>query len=179
MRLLKKILFGLAIIIAIPLIAAIFIKKKYVVEKTIIINRNSKEVFDYIKLLKNQDEYSKWSQLDPKMKKSYKGVDGKVGFISHWESNHEEVGVGEQEIKKIDEGKRIDFELRFLIPFEATEPAFMTTEIISKNKTKVTWGFSGHIEYPMNIMFLFVDFEKMIGEDLTIGLFNLKNKLEN
>ena len=86
--------------------------------------------------------------------------------------------MGEQEIIKITEGKRIDFKLRFFKPFEATEPAFMTTDSISDNQTKVTWGFNGKMNYSMNIMFLFMDFEQMIGDDLQLGLTNLKTELE-
>lgn len=178
MRILKKILIVIGILIAIPLIVALFVKKDYAVEKEIVINKPKIEVFDYIKFLKNQDNYSKWNNLDPNMKKTYTGTDGTVGFISHWESDNEEVGWGEQEIKKITEGERIDFELRFIKPFEATEPAFMTTEAISENQTKVKWGFSGHMNYPMNLVMLFMDFEQMIGDDLQTGLTNLKSVLE-
>ena len=96
------------------------------------------------------------------MKKTYSGTDGTVGFVSAWESDNKDVGIGEQEIKKITEGERIDFELRFFEPFESTDPAYMTTESVSENQTKVKWGFNGHMDYPMNIMMLFIDFEKMI-----------------
>ena len=178
MKILKKILIVIAIIIAIPLIIALFVEKDYAVEREITINKSKQEVFDYIKFLKNQDNFSKWSTMDPKMKKTYQGTDGTVGFVSAWESNDENVGVGEQEIKKIAEGERIDFELRFIKPFEATEPAFMSTESVTENQTKVKWGFSGHMNYPMNIMMLFMDFEKMIGDDLQTGLSNLKTVLE-
>ncbi len=175
---LKKILLGIAVIIAIPLITAIFVKKEYVAVREIVINKPKNEVFEYIKYLKNQDEYSKWNNMDPEMKKSHSGTDGTVGFIARWESDMEDVGTGEQEIKKITEGERIDFELRFIKPFEATEPAFMTTESINENQTKVAWGFNGHVAYPMNLIFLFMDFEKMIGDDLEEGLTNLKTILE-
>lgn len=178
MKILKKILIIIAIIIAIPLIIALFVEKDYAVEREITINKSKQEVFDYVKFLKNQDNFSKWSTMDPNMKKTYRGTDGTVGFVSAWESNDENVGVGEQEIKKIAEGERIDFELRFIKPFEATEPAFMSTETVSENQTKVKWGFSGHMNYPMNIMMLFMDFEKMIGDDLQTGLSNLKTVLE-
>ena len=178
MKILKKILIVIAIIIAIPLIIALFVEKDYAVELEITINKSKQEVFDYVKFLKNQDNFSKWSTMDPKMKKTYQGTDGTVGFVSAWESNDENVGVGEQEIKKIAEGERIDFELRFIKPFEATEPAFMSTESVTENQTKVKWGFSGHMNYPMNIMMLFMDFEKMIGDDLQTGLSNLKTVLE-
>jgi hypothetical protein len=39
--------------------------------------------------------------MDPNMKKTYTGTDAEVGFISAWESTDKNVGVGEQEIKKI------------------------------------------------------------------------------
>jgi uncharacterized membrane protein len=178
MRILKKFLIGLAILIAIALIVALFVKKDYAVEREITINKPKQEVFNYIKLLKNQENYSKWATMDPNMKKSYRGTDGTVGFVSAWDSKIDSVGVGEQEIKKIVEGERVDFELRFIKPFEATEPAFMTTEAVSENQTKVKWGFSGHMDYPMNLVMLFMDFEKMIGDDLQTGLNNLKTVLE-
>ncbi|MEO5790231.1 MAG: SRPBCC family protein [Gelidibacter sp.] len=178
MKILKKILIVLVVIIALPLIVALFVKKDYTVQKEIVINKPKQEVFDYIKYLKNQDNYSKWNSIDPYMKKSYSGTDGTVGFVARWESDNDEVGWGEQEIKAINEGERLDFELRFLKPFEATEPAFMTTESIAYNQTKVTWGFNGHMNYPTNIWLLFMDFEKMIGDDLQSGLSKLKIELE-
>ena len=176
---LKKILIIVLVIIAIPLVVALFLPKDYSVEREIIINKPKQEVFEYVKYLKNQDNYSKWASMDPNMKKTYRGADGTVGFVSAWESEKDDVGSGEQEIIKIEEGERIDFELRFIEPFESTSPAFMTTESVAENQTKVTWGFSGHMNYPMNIMMLFMDFEKMIGNDLESGLSNLKSEMEN
>lgn len=178
MKIVKKILLGLVILIAIPFIVALFVAKEYAVEREININKPKTEVFDYIKHLKNQDTYSKWNNIDPNMKKEYRGTDGEVGFVSAWDSDNEDVGAGEQEIKKITEGERIDFELRFLKPFEATEPAYMITEAVSDVETKVKWGFSGKMPYPMNIMMLFMNMEEMIGADLEEGLKNLKVVLE-
>lgn len=178
MKILKKALIVFGVLIAIPLIIALFVKKDYAVEREITINKSNTEVFEYVKHLKNQDNFSKWATMDPNMKKTYSGIDGTVGFVSAWESNNKEVGKGEQEIIKITEGERIDFELRFLEPFQAVEPAFMTTESLAENQTLVMWGFSGHMNYPMNLMFLFMDFETMIGNDLETGLKNLKQLLD-
>ena len=178
MTVLEIVLLVIVLVIALVLIIAAFVKRQFNVEMETTINKPKQEVFNYIKLLRNQDHYSKWATMDPKMEKSYRGTDGTVGFVSAWDSKIDSVGVGEQEIKKIVEGERIDFELRFIKPFEATEPAFMTTEAISENQTKVKWGFSGHMSYPMNLMMLFMDFEKMIGDDLQTGLNNLKSELE-
>ena len=178
MKYLKKILIVIAIIIAIPMILALFTKKEYAVEEEIAINKPKQEVFEYIKYLKNQNEYSKWATMDPEMEKSFRGTDATVGFVSAWKSDNKDVGSGEQEILKIDDGERIDFELRFFEPFESTESAYMTTQSLSDNQTEVKWGFKGHMDYPMNLMLLFMDFEGIIGNDLATGLQNLKRKLE-
>lgn len=178
MKVLKKILIVVGILIAIPLIVVLFVKKDYAVEKEIVINKPKTEIFEYIKLLKNQDNYSKWNMIDPNMKKTYKGTDGTVGFVSAWESKNENVGVGEQEILKITEGERIDMKIRFKIPFEAQDDAYMITEDAGNNQTKVKWGFKGAFSYPMNLMGLFMDMDKKVGGDLETGLQNLKTLLE-
>ncbi|MCL1092334.1 SRPBCC family protein [Shewanella kaireitica] len=176
---LKKFSIAVLILIALPFIIALFVQKEYSVVTNITIDKPVVEVFDYVKYLKNQDNFSVWAQMDPDMVKSYRGTDGTVGFVSRWESQLEDVGVGEQEIMRIDEGKRIDFELRFFSPFESTDPAFMSTEAVGAEQTLVQWGFDGHLEYPMNLMFLFLDFETMIGNDLNQGLEQLKQQLES
>ena len=178
MKILKNILIALVAIVGILLITALFTNKEYAVFREITINKPKTEVFDYIKLLKNQDNYSIWAKMDANMKKEYKGTDGTVGFVASWDSEMKDVGKGEQEIKKITEGERLDFELRFLKPFKATDNAYMTTEATADNQTKVKWGFDGKMNYPMNLMLLFCDMDKMLGKDLATGLQNLKTTLE-
>lgn len=178
MKFLKKLLIVLVSLVALFLISALFIDGKYSVKREIVIDRNSEEVFDYIKYLKNQENYSVWAQMDPDMKRTYSGKDGEVGFVSAWDSDNEEVGKGEQEILKIEQGKRIDFELRFVEPFEAIDNVYFVTESIDDKTTKVIWGFNGEINYPWNIMILFMNFDEMLGPDLEEGLENLKNLME-
>jgi uncharacterized protein YndB with AHSA1/START domain len=174
----KKLSIIIASIIALPFIIALFIKSDYAVERKVTINQPKEEVFNYVKQLKNQDNFSKWASMDPNMKKSYRGIDGTIGFVSAWDSENEEVGKGEQEIISISPNQRIDFELRFLSPFESTSPAYMTTTTLTADKTTISWGFTGNMDYPMNLMFLFMDFEQIIGDDLQTGLNNLKIILE-
>lgn len=122
MNILIIILAIIASLIAIILIAALFIKKEYTIEREVAINKPKQEVFSYIRFLKNQDHYSKWVMTDPAMKKEFKGTDGTVGFVYAWDGN-KKAGKGEQEIMKITEGERIDIEVRFVKPFEATAAA--------------------------------------------------------
>ena len=99
------------------MVIALFIDNEYKVENEILIQQPKAVVFTYVKSLRNQDKFSKWANIDPNIKKTYSGTDRTVGFVSAWESDHPEVGKGEQEIIKIIEGQRIDFEFRFYGPF--------------------------------------------------------------
>jgi len=176
MRVLKKTLVIVIIIVAIPLIIALFVKKEYSVERVLTISKPQQEVFAYVKHLKNQDNYSKWVMLDPAMKKDFKGIDGTQGFIYAWDSQNKKAGKGEQEIKKITEGERIDVEVRFKKPFEGIANVHFITEPVSQDQTRVKWGMKGKSNYPMNFMNLFID--NMLGDDLEISLGTLKGILE-
>lgn len=177
MKFLKYFFLGILGVIVLLLIIAAFVKTEYAVEKNVIINKPTSDVFDYVKYLKNQQEYSVWEKLDPDMKHTYRGTDGTPGFVSAWESENDEAGVGEQEIKSIN-GYRIDYELRFIKPFKTTNKSYMITESQDDSTTNVKWGFEGKMNYPMNLMLLFTDFDGMIGKDLQGGLNNLKSILE-
>lgn len=178
MKTFLKILKWFVAIIALVLIVAAIAPSDYYVERSIKINKPSDEVFNYIVKLKNQDNFSTWAKMDPDMKKSFSGTDATVGFVSSWESEVEDVGKGEQEIKAIDPGKRVDYELRFYEPFEATDKAFMITESISPTETRVVWGFEGSFPYPSNLMLLFMSMEDQLAPSLGEGLENLKSILE-
>ena len=90
------------------------------IEKSIKINRSSKLVYDYLKMTRNQDNFSVWNMADPNMKKSHKGTDGTIGFIYSWDSTLKNVGAGEQEITGIEEGKSIDYTVKIFRPMQNT-----------------------------------------------------------
>ena len=165
-------------IIILFLIIGLFIKKDYTVEREITINKDKKEVFDFIKMLKNQDQYNVWVMMDPNSKRTYKGNDGTEGFEYTWESENKRVGHGLQTIKKIYENNRIEFELHFIKPFEGRSIAYMTTDAVGENQTKLKWGLYSKMKYPMNIMLLFMNLVKMLGDDLSVSLSTLKKVLE-
>jgi uncharacterized protein YndB with AHSA1/START domain len=150
-------------------------KKGYKTHREMVINAPRQKVFDYLKQIKNQDNFNKWLMLDPTMKKEFKGTDGTVGFIYGWNGN-KEGGEGEQEIKAINEGKNIDMELRFVRPFGGVAHAKMATDSLSDNQTKVTWNTESQIKYPMNIMLPMI--VNMLQKDMGTSLTTLKGILE-
>ena len=171
---------GLALvsIIALLLIIALFINGNYSIEREVTIMKPKKEVFDYVKFLKNQNKFSVWAKIDPAMKTEFIGEDATIGFVSAWDSENPKAGKGEQTIVKIDDGNRIDYEIHFIKPFESTNYAYFDFESPSKITTTVRWGFHGKMKYPMNLMMLYMNMEKILAPDLQNGLNNLKILLE-
>jgi len=178
MKALKIIGLSVVGIVALVLIIGLFINGKYAVEREVKINKSKQEVYDYVKYLKNQDNFSVWAKADPAMKKEFTGEDATVGCMASWDSENPDVGKGEQKIIKIAEGERIDYELHFIEPFESTDYAYLTTTAVNDSVTSVKWGFHGEMKYPMNLMMLFMDMEAMLAPDLQNGLNNLKAILE-
>lgn len=175
---LKRIVVIVSGIITLIFIAALFTKKEYTVERSLVIDAPLDSVFGYIALLKNQNNYSKWALIDPMMETYFKGEDGTPGFISGWKSENPEVGEGEQEILALEPNTQITYELRFFKPFSATSLGWMNTEAVNEARTQVTWGIKGKMNYPSNIMLWFFDMEDMLANDFDIGLANMKNLLE-
>lgn len=168
----------LILIVAI-LVTGLFVSADIHVERQVSINKDRTTVFNFIKHLENQDKFSVWQQMDPNMKHTLTGTDGTVGAVSAWESDNEQVGVGEQEITNIKEGERIDFELRFKKPEEMNSMAYFTTADEGTG-TKVAWGFDAHVPYPFNAFMIFAgDLDAQLGPDLEKGLGNLKTIMES
>ena len=167
------------VIVAIPLVLASRKPDSFEVKRVITIAKPRHFVFDYIGLMKNQDNYSVWMMLDPAMVKTFTGVDGEIGFESHWVSKNKKVGEGKQRIIAIEKGKRMDFEIQFIKPWENKANAFMQLEELAANATRVTWAFTGQANFGMKVMHVFMNMDKMLGKDLERGLSNLKRILEN
>ena len=175
MNILIIILLIVAGIIALLLIIALFVKKEHYVKREIIINAPRQNVFDYVKLLKNQDEFNEHAMADADRIKEFKGTDGTVGYIYAW-SGDKKAGEGEKEIKNIIEGKKIETEIRFVKPMRTSAIVIMETESLSDDQTKVSWSNAGVLKYPINIFIPML--EKKLPKAMDSSLSNLKNILE-
>jgi hypothetical protein len=175
MSILISVLLGVAGLIILLLIIAAFMKNEHYVRREIIINAPRQKVFDYVKLIKSQEEFNKWAAADPDRKKEFRGTDGTVGFIYAWRGN-KSAGEGEKEITNIIEGKKIETEFRFVKPMAAISQMIMETESLSDNQTKVYWSNRGKLKYPLNLMVPMM--EKMLPKDMDRSLLNLKDILE-
>lgn len=175
MNIFTIVLLVLAGIVVLFLIVALLSRKGYDVRRELVINAPKQEVFNYLKHLKNQDNFNIWVMADPTAKKEFTGEDGTKGFIYAWNGS-KKAGEGAQEITKLVEGELIATEIRFVRPFAAIAFADYKLESVSDNQTKVTWNNASTMKYPLNIMIPMV--EKMLAKDMDTSLANLKKILE-
>ena len=169
------ILLVLAGIIALLLIIGLFMRKDHYVKREIIINAPRQKVFDFVKLLENQDKFNKHAMAGPDRKREYKGTDGTVGFIYAWQGN-KEAGEGEKEITNIVEGKRVEMEIRFVKPMKTSATIIMDLESLGDNQTRLTWSNAGKLNYPVNLFIPIM--ERVVPKAMDESLTTLKGILE-
>jgi hypothetical protein len=64
-------------------------------------------------------------------------------------------------------------------PIDRWSHAWLITDSLGTNQTKVKWGFSGTIKYPLNVVLVFINMQKLIGNELSEGLDLMKKYLES
>jgi uncharacterized protein YndB with AHSA1/START domain len=147
------------------------------IERSVRINKPKQIVFDYLKLIRNQEEFSVWNMKDPGKRVESNGTDGTVGFIYSWDSKDKSVGAGSQEIRNIVEGSEIGYEVRFERPMKNVGQSRFVLNELSGQETQATWIFSCPSKFPMSL-FKGI-FQNMLGKDMAKSLANLKGKLES
>ncbi len=176
MKLFKKIAIGLGVLLVLPFVVALFVPRKYTVSVSETINKPRQEVYDYVRILKNQEQYSEWVKADSNLHPTITGEDGTVGAKQRWDSKNENVGAGEQTITSLSIEK-MEMDLKFIKPFEGNSKAANIFKPNSENQTLLTSEFYADESYPINLMSYFLG-RPMIEETQRKNLKNIKEILE-
>jgi hypothetical protein len=179
MKILKVTGAALLGVIAGMLVLAAFLPKHFHTEASATVNKPVAEVFAYIRMLRNQDQFSYWNLQDPAMQKSYAGTDGTPGATYSWNSQNEELGQGTQTIKGLTENERLELRMQFIKPFENESDATILTRAASPGVTTVTWAFDDDMAWPMNLMPYAFNMKKTLGDMLQNSVNNIKKNLES
>lgn len=177
-RLLAAVVILVVIVVASIAVLSFVAPTDFRVQREVTINKQRGEIYSYVKYLKNQNEWGPWFKREPTMEQHFRGTDGSVGFVSHWNGKSDDVGEGEQEIKALVENERMDTEVRFKRPVESTANGTMSFEEAGEAQTTVKWALSGSMPRPFNIFMLAMDMDKELGKDLDEGLSSLKTIME-
>ncbi len=172
MKALKIILYIVIGLVIIVFGLSFIAKTKMHAERSIFIKAPKEVVFTDVKTFANSQKWSPWLEKDTNANTSITGTDGTVGAKYAWDGN-KDMGQGEQTITKIDEGKSVESELHFIKPFDGHATSYIRLED-STGGVKVVWGFNSEVSRPFNIIGLFMNMDKDIGDEYNHGLDKLK-----
>lgn len=153
--------------------------KEFGYEDSVQIDATPTQVWQHTNSLKSMDTWSPWVAKDPESKIVLSGDDGAIGSTNCWDSQVEEVGKGCQTLTELEENKHIGTEMMFERPNEGAGKSYVDLEE-TEGGTKLTWGFTGEMPWPMNLMVPMINGsmgEKM-GTDWSNGLNKLKELSE-
>jgi hypothetical protein len=177
MRIFRKILIVLAIILLIVAAAGLLFFPSHIhVDRSVVISKPQKEVFNYVSDLHNWNSWSPWYKLDPNATYVYDGAATGVGSSLSWDSKVKDVGKGKLTIREDQPDSLVSLDLIFMDHGGATASFHLMPE---GEATKVTWGFDSDAGANplMRIMGSMMD--KWIGKDFESGLAALKLNLES
>ena len=173
---LETILIIVAIIVALFIVVVIMQPSEFRVERSGTVAAPAKEVFAQVNDFHNWEAWSPWAKRDPAMKQTYEGPPAGKGAIYSWTGN-KQVGEGRMTITESRPSEYVRINLEFLRPFKATN----TAEFAFKpqgSETAVTWSMTGRKNFVFKAFGLFMNMDKMVGNDFEKGLAQMKRVVE-
>jgi hypothetical protein len=174
---LKKILIGLAVIVAGFLAFVASRPAQYHVERSVAIAAPAEVVYAQLEDLRRWGAWSPFEKMDPNMKKTFAGPERGVGASYTWEGNNE-AGKGRMTISRAEPAKHVSYKLEFMEPMAGLAEANMDIESSGENAQKLTWGMDGQNNFVGKMFCVFMDMDKMIGTQFESGLAQLKSIAE-
>jgi uncharacterized protein YndB with AHSA1/START domain len=174
------ILKALAILVVVALILLVIAATRpntVQVQRSVLIGAPPEKVFP---LINDFHEWRRWApqdREDPSMQRTYSGAVRGVGAVSYWHGKGS-TGRGQMTITDSIPLKEVIVTTDFIKPFEAHNVNDFLLER-SGASTKVTWTMRGTNLYPMKLMGLFVNMDRLMGKHFESGLENLKEAAEH
>jgi hypothetical protein len=120
--------------------------------------------------------WNPWGKIDPAMQQSHEGAPFGTGAVYSWVGN-KDVGAGRMTIIESRPSELIRIKMEFFKPFAATDTAEFTFTP-EGNQTAVTWSMSGTNNIFAKAFHLFINMDKMIGDQFVKGLTDMKSQAE-
>lgn len=113
---------------------------------------------------------------DPAAKLTYSGPESGVGAAQAWAGNSN-VGEGKIEVIESKPPKEVTLKLDLLKPLEGHNTVVYTLEP-KGGETHMTWTMSGRQPFVGKVVSVFIDCDKMVGQQFEKGLAKLKGIVE-
>jgi uncharacterized protein YndB with AHSA1/START domain len=163
---------ALGAIIAILLIVAAMRPDTFRVQRSIEINAPAEKIFPLISNYKHWGDWSPYEKVDPAMQRTFSGAPSGKGSVYEWNGN-KNVGHGRMEILDTTTPSKVVIKLDFFSPFEAHNTAEFTMQPRG-NATNVTWAMHGPVTFMAKIVHMFMNMDRMCGDQFQQGLASMK-----
>jgi hypothetical protein len=174
---LKKVLFSLAVIVAVLAIVVAMQPAEFRVTRRATMSAPAPAVFAQVNELRKWEAWSPWQKLDLAMKVDYEGPPAGPGASYSWVGNSQ-VGEGRLTITDSRPSDLVRIKLEFMKPFAATNTAEFTFKP-EGDKTAVTWSMEGRNNFISKALNLVLNMDKMVGGQFERGLANMKAVAES
>lgn len=171
-----KILLGLVALVVILLLVVATRPTDFRYSRSLVIAAPPEVLFGQINDLHKFQDWNPWAKVDPAAKIEYTGPATGVGAAYSWDGNND-VGAGVMTIVESKPNELVRARMDFKKPMEATHDAVFTFQP-EGDKTLVTWSMSGKNNFMGKAFGLFVDCDKMVGDQFAKGLATLKTLTE-
>lgn len=145
------------------------------VERRILIDASPQQVFSFLNDYRKFNQWSPWLQRDPNMDIQYSGPSTGVASRMQWQSDHEQVGSGAQEIIISEPYSLIKVRLEF--GGSDSAEAFFTLNQEAAG-TLLVWGFDMPHGWNLLSRYFGLMMDSWVGPDYEAGLDNLKQLAE-
>jgi hypothetical protein len=173
---LKNIIKILAIFLVVLVIVIALRPSEFKVSRSVMISAPAEVVFAQVNDFHKWEAWSPWVKLDPNAKNIFEGPSSGVGSIFRWIGN-QNVGEGAMTIIESRPNEAIKISLDFIKPFPGTSTVNFDFKS-QGTQTSVTWSMSGKNSFMAKAVGLFMDCDKMIGDQYEKGLSSLKAVVE-
>ena len=146
------------------------------VQRSVSIKAPPQKIFPLIDDLKAWAGWSPYEKKDPAMKRTYSGAPSGKGAVYEWDGDRN-VGAGRLAIANASPPSKLTLNLDMFRPLEAHNMVVFTLEPKGES-TNVTWAMNGQVPYLAKIVHVFINVDKMVGQDFEAGLANLKAIVE-
>src|SRR6478752_7356867 len=150
----KKILIGLAALIAVLLIVIATRPADYRVERSATLAASPDALFEHVN---DHHKFTVWNpfmKLDPNVKNTYSGPDSGVGAMCSWDGNNK-IGAGSATITESKPGELVRQRMDWKRPMEGTSTVEFTFKPQGE-KTVVTWAMYGKNNFMGKLVSLFI-----------------------
>ena len=173
---LKKILLFFLLVVAVLVVVIAMQPSEFRIERSTTIAAPPADVFAQVNDFHNWQAWNPWGKIDPAMKETFEGPASGVGAGYSWTGN-DDVGEGKMTIAESKPNDLIRVDLHFIKPMEGTSVAEFTFKP-QGDGTQVTWSMAGHKNFMSKAFCLFVNMDKMIGDEFEKGLADMKTATE-